>query len=168
MMMTPVELRQLVDYDPDLGTLTWKPRDGNACFNSKLAGKPAFAQPSDGYLIGRLGGKNYKSHRVAWAIFHGTWPDGQIDHINGDRSDNRIANLRCVANAVNSKNQKKRSTNKSGEPCVNWFARDQKWWVKITADGHQKHIGYFDTIRDAVSARNAAWKEHGFHENHGR
>ena len=166
--MTPFELRKLIEYDPDTGLLKWKPRENNASFNSKHAGKPAFAQLSDGYLTGRLGGKNFKAHRIAWAVNQGEWPLGQIDHINGIRSDNRLSNLRVVSNSENGKNQKSRSSNRSGEPCVNWFARDQKWWVKITANGHQKHIGYFDRLEEAVSARNAAWKEHGFHENHGR
>ncbi len=167
--MTPEEMRKVVTYGPETGLLTWRRRqEASASWNSKLAGKPAFANPSDGYLVGRFGGKNYKSHRVAWAVFHGHWPKGQIDHINGDRSDNRIANLRHVTNAENAKNQKKRSTNRTGEPCVNWFARDSKWWVKITVDGRQKHIGYFDTFEAAVSARDAAWQEYGFHENHGR
>lgn len=166
--MSPSELRRLVKYDPETGALTWIERDGNARFNSKLAGRPAFAQMSGGYLTGRINGKNYKAHRIAWAVAYGEWPKGQIDHINGDRSDNCLVNLRSVSNSENGKNQKARSTNRSGEPCVNWFARDQKWWVKITVDGHQKHIGYFNTIEEAVAARNSAWKEHGFHENHGR
>lgn len=101
--MTPFELRQLVEYDPETGSLIWKQRDGNARLNSKLAGKPAFAQLSDGYLTGRIKGKNYKAHRIAWAVAYGEWPQGQIDHINGDRSDNRLPNLRVVSNSENGK-----------------------------------------------------------------
>jgi len=166
--MTPSDLRRLVEYDKDTGLLTWRPRDGNNRFNAKLSGKPAFSQVSGGYLIGRLNGVNLKAHRVAWAIHYGEWPPNQIDHINGIRSDNRLVNLRSVVNSENGKNQKTRSTNKSGEPCISWFGRDAKWWVKITVDGKTKHIGYFDTIDAAIAARDSAWKENGFHENHGR
>ena len=166
--MTPEKLRELVSYDPSTGSLTWKDRVGDGKFNSRLSGKPAFAQPSKGYLTGRMLGGNYKAHRVAWAIYHGEWPSSQLDHINGNRADNRISNLRLVSHAENAKNQRPKTSNKSGEPCVSWYARDRKWWVKITVDGRQKHIGYFDKIEDAVLARNAAWKENGFHENHGK
>lgn len=122
--MTPFELRQLVEYDPETGFLTWKPRDGNARFNSKLAGKPALAQPSKGYRTGRIKGKNYKAHRAAWAVTHGEWPQGQIDHINGDRSDNRLSNLRAVSQSENGKNQKTRSTRRMEAPMLdlwNWL-----------------------------------------------
>jgi hypothetical protein len=165
--MTPAEISGLVEYDPETGILTWKPRQ-SARFNSKLAGKPAFNQMSKGYLTGRLGGRNYKAHRIAWAVYYGEWPTAQIDHINGSRSDNRITNLRAVTNSENGKNQRVRSTNKTGEPCVAWFPRDSKWWVKITVNRRQKHIGYFDTMVEAVDARNRAYKENGFHENHGQ
>lgn len=166
--MTPSDLQALVDYNPETGLLTWKARPDNLRFNSKLSGRPAFAQMAKGYFTGRLGGKNYKAHRVAWAVHFGEWPAGQIDHINGVRTDNRLLNLRVVTNAENSKNQKRRSTNTSGEACVTWFARDRKWWVKINVDGWPKHVGFFDAFDDAVAARNIAWKEHGYHENHGR
>jgi hypothetical protein len=167
-MMTPDQLRLLVDYDPDTGHMLWKPR-GSRRWNSNFAGKPAFANPSkDGYLTGRLLGRNYKSHRVAWAISTGEWPSGLIDHINGVRADNRLDNLRVVDDAGNAQNQARRSNNTSGEQCISWFARDSKWWVKITKDRKQIHIGFFDKLADAIIARDAAYKVAGFHKNHGK
>lgn len=141
---------------------------GNPRFNTRFAGKPAIANASDGYLIGRIGSVNHKAHRVAWAIHFGEWPNGMIDHINGNRSDNRISNLRVVDATGNSQNQGLRSTNTSGEQGISWFARDRKWWVKITRQRQQIHVGFFDDFRDAVIARDAAYKVAGFHKNHGR
>ena len=165
--MTPQELAEIIDYDALTGKMTWKAR-GSRSFDNKLAGKPALAQPSGGYQIGRIGGQNLKAHRVAWAIHYGEWPGGMIDHINGDRSDNRISNLRVVDALGNAQNQSVKTTNTSGEPCISWFARDSKWWVKITRNGRAIHIGFFDEMRDAVIARDAAYRAAGFHKNHGR
>jgi hypothetical protein len=166
--MTPQELSTLINYDLSTGAMTWKPRHSKR-WNTNFSGKPALANKSrDGYLTGRLLGKNYKAHRVAWAIFHGVWPDGFIDHINGDPADNRISNLRIVDAVGNAQNQRTRSTNTSGEQGISWFPRDGKWWVKITKERRQIHIGYFDEMRDAIIARDAAYKAAGFHKNHGR
>lgn len=166
-MIDPSELASLVGYAPETGALFWLPRN-EPRFDTKLAWKPAFSQiDRSGYMCGRLRRINMKAHRVAWAVHHGNWPDGYMDHINGDRRDNRLSNLRVVSLAENGKNQRPRR-NSSGEQCVNWFARDSKWWVKITINGRQTHVGYFDEFADAVAARDAAYKEHGFHENHGR
>lgn len=166
--MNPADLKDFIEYDPETGALTWKPREGNNRFNAKLAGKPAISQLSGGYLIGRFRGVNLKAHRVAWAIHYGEWPNGWIDHVNGNPSDNRISNLRIVDPVGNAQNQRLKSSNKSGEQCISWFERDAKWMVKITKNRQQIHIGYFDDLRDAVIARDAAYKAAGFHKNHGR
>jgi hypothetical protein len=168
MMMTPSDLRQLVEYDPETGKLTWKPRAGNPRFNNRLAGKPAFAQPSDGYLTGHINRKNYKAHRIAWAVAYGEWPNGDLDHINGDRSDNRIENLRVVDVAENARNLRLSRLNTSGVTGVSWFARDSKWWAKITVSRRVIHLGFFNNLSDAAAARRAAELAYGFHENHGR
>lgn len=165
--ITPALLRQYVEYDPVAGYLKWKPR-GQGRFDTKLAGRPAFSQPSGGYLIGRIGGVNLKAHRVAWAIHYGQWPDGPIDHINGNGCDNAIGNLRCVTERENARNRGRDGKNTSGEPCISWYARNDKWQVKVTANRQQKHVGFFDDLESAVAARNQAWKENGFHPNHGR
>lgn len=165
--MTPQDLARLVDYDPETGFLIWKSR-GNPRFDNWRAGRPAFSQKDrSGYFVGRLAQKNFKAHRVAWAIHYGHWPDGLIDHINGDRADNRIANLRVVNDSANAKNARLSSASTSGITGVTWFARDAKWWAKITVNGRVIHLGYFDKIEDAAAARRAAEREYGFHENHG-
>lgn len=165
-------LRQLLAYDPETGKLTWLPRPREmfqtnrhcGVWNARYAAQPALANTSQGYHRGNVFDQPYKAHRVAWALHHGEWPDGDIDHINGVPSDNRIANLRVVDHQTNMRNLKRRGTNTSGVTGVSWFARHQKWQVRIGAS----HLGYFDTLEAATAARLAAEGEQGFHPNHGR
>lgn len=164
-------ISSLVDYDPETGKIFWKERDISTfklrrtglAFNSTHAGKEAFtATDGRGYKSGRIFDKTYHAHRVAWAAFFGVWPD-VIDHINGDRSDNRLKNLRSVSKADNARNR--RSFGKALG--VNFDPRRGKWRARITVARKEIHIGYFDTEDEALAARLIAQKEHGFHENHG-
>lgn len=173
-------LRQLLDYDPETGALTWRSRaDGffpvtryrtraelAHRWNVIYAGKPALQTFTNGYLGGRLFTENVRAHRVAWKIFHGTDPQGQIDHINGDKLDNRIANLRVVDAGGNARNRPLRSDNKSGVNGV--FAHSGKWRAGIRFNGRYTYLGTFETFSDAVSSRRAAELALGFHANHGR
>jgi hypothetical protein len=90
-----------------------------------------------------------------------------IDHINGNRRDNRIANLRAVDRRENMRNARLRSNNTSGIVGVT-FSRDRKKWVAQINDGKVRSLGRFDKFEDAVEARKAAERRAGFHPNHGR
>jgi len=120
---TPERLRQLLDYDPETGKLTWKARDSSqftrsyglcgprhqaAVWSAKNAGREAFTYTNEhGYRKGKVDRQVYAAHRVAWAIYYGEWPKQIIDHINGEKSDNRITNLRDVSNSVNMRNTRR-------------------------------------------------------------
>ncbi len=95
-------------------------------------------------------------------------PSGEIDHINGDRTDNRICNLRDVTSAGNSCNRRRQDRNTSGVTGVAWDKRASRWQARIGLNGKQKYLGYFDSLDEAVAARKAAELELGFHPNHGR
>lgn len=175
-------LRDLLSYNGDTGRLYWAVRpasmfaDGavpaeRACrsWNTRYAGKEAFtSDDGKGYRIGAIFGRLYNAHRVVWALVHGAWPDEQIDHINGDRSDNRLANLRCASVRENARNTKRPAHNSSGVIGVNWRACKSKWRAYIAVNRHTLHLGYFDSFEAAVTARRSAEKELGFHPNHGR
>lgn len=169
-------LRQLITYDPDTGALTWLPRpvelfvDERAwkIWTTKNVGKPALASNLAGYRHGGIFRRCYLAHRVGFALYNGHWPTGDIDHINGARSDNRIINLRDVTHKENLRNQAMRDTNKSGANGVMWFAARKKWTAQITVDGKTKSLGYFVKFDEAVKARKAAEMAFGFHSNHGR
>lgn len=163
------EICGLLDYNPETGLLHWKQRaDVPKEWNSRFAGKQAFtSDDGSGYRVGAINNKNTRAHRVIWKMVHGTEPE-QIDHINGNRADNRIANLRAVVNAHNGRNQKLRISNSSGIMGVSFCKRAGKWRARITVNGKDKHLGIFKSYSEAVSARLSAEALHGFHENHGR
>lgn len=173
----PVEtLRQLLVYDPDTGFLYWleRPKEMFAsdrlcnAWNAKLAGKRAFTAERSGYGTGSILGCLYCAHRVAWALYYGSWPQFEIDHINGIRSDNRIVNLRCVHHADNLKNQKLRSTNTSGVTGVYFCNTYKKWVSKIKVNYKNISLGYYSSFQEAVKARKLAELIYNFHPNHGR
>jgi hypothetical protein len=144
-------------YDPDSGLL------------HRVNGRKAFVtQDTHGYLQGRVAGVLVLAHRAAWALHHGEWPNGQIDHINGNRTDNRIDNLRVVSATENARNATLRADNRSGVPGVGWHSRYKKWTARIGVQGRQKTIGYYATLAEAAAARRVAETEQGYHRNHGR
>lgn len=167
---SPEVLRELLDYDPYAGTFRWKERSDDPFnrWNIRFSGRLALTAICGGYRRGKVGGVAHYAHRVAWAIHFGSWPPQQIDHINGDRGDNRIANLRVVDDLENSRNQQLSKRNKAGAPGLAWIPRWQRWQVCIGVEGKNIYVGGFPSIEEAVAARRAAEREYGFHPNHGR
>lgn len=162
-------LRDILDYDPDTGAMTWKPRnDAKTNWNDRFAGKPAFACDNGrGYLTGSIFNVPHLGHRVVWAWMTGEWPSGQIDHINGVKSDNRWCNLRDVSEAENKLNQRKPRSNTTGHMGVFLHRPSGRWRACIGFQRKTVHLGYFDEFDDAVRARKAAEVRLGFHKNHG-
>ncbi len=179
--LDPNLLRKLLRYDPETGALIWRarpvemfvmpvdPAEAKARnWNRRYAGLPAYGRSVAGYgLVGVLSNR-LLAHRVAWAIYHGRWPDGNIDHINGVRDDNRIANLREVTAAENNRNMRRRSDNKSGVSGLFWHGPTRKWRVTIRDSGRQIYLGSFANREDAIAVRKAAERRYGYHPNHGR
>jgi hypothetical protein len=157
--MTFDKASDLFMYFPNTGLLFWKELSGRR--------KNPISSLSKGYLHGEHKGKRFKVHKVAWLLFYGNIPDGQIDHINGNRSDNRISNLRSVSNLENHRNMKKFSTNKSGVVGVSWSNERQKWIATITVKRKVIQLGRYLSFDNAVSVRKAAEKQYCFHNNHG-
>lgn len=157
-------LREILSYDAETGQLLWLPRSTPSWFNSRIAGKPALTSlNSSGYRQGLVFKKNALAHRVAWAIYYGEWPDGLIDHINGDRADNRIANLRVVTPAENVRNSAMPSTNRSGVVGVCYYKQTRRWMAYVG----KRRLGYFKRFEDAVAAREDAARGL-FSERHGK
>jgi hypothetical protein len=137
-----------LNYDPETGDFIW-----NISGKGIAAGKAAGYTTPEGYLAIGYGYKLYLAHRLAWRIFYGNFPLGQIDHINGRRSDNRIANLRDVSTSVNQQNQKRaRANNKCGLLGVYFEKRAKKWRALIFVNGKKVSLGYFDDPLDAHNA----------------
>lgn len=174
------DLNEVLHYDPDTGALTFKARgahlfEATARFsaqaqanfwNGRNAGKPALAQRNArGYLQGWLFGKKTSAHRVIWQLMTGQDPS-VIDHINGDPSDNRWANLREVSLSENQRNRRLGKNNTSGAIGVA-RCRD-KWKAQLRIGRKDVYLGVFATVEEASEARAAASRAHGFHENHGQ
>lgn len=173
-------LRQLLIYDPQSGTLTWRRRTVDmfdnssrvakqtcAAWNRRFAGKEAFTyRHSSGYKTGTIENASYRSHRVIWKIVYGEDPE-MIDHINGDRADNRLSNLRSVSSQENARNMGMKSSNKSGRTGVFHLKEQSVWIASIRVYGRSVALGRYRTKEDAVMARSNAERSLGFHENHG-
>ncbi|MGG8661087.1 HNH endonuclease signature motif containing protein [Streptomyces lividans] len=150
----------------DSGNLVWAKNFGSRARKGMVAGH---VNSSNGYINVRFDGKYYKSHRIVWEMINGDIDDAMfIDHINHNRSDNRIENLRLVTKQWNAMNQSIRFNNKTGVIGVSWVERLSKYVSKIRVNGRDYHLGCFSDIDDAKAARIKAEIEHGFHENHGK
>ncbi len=176
MLELPLDyLKECVVYEAASGHLFWKQRPShhfanlNACgvWNSKHAGCMAGSPNIKRRWSTKIGGKLYQNHRLVWALAHGVWPSDQIDHINGNPEDNRLENLRVVANAENQKNRWQSRHNTSGVNGVYWHSRDNKWTAHIRDGGRQRALGYFDTCEEAAAARKAAEHQLGYAARHG-
>lgn len=142
-------LRDLLEYQRD-GRLVWR-QDGPPCGKAVRAGCVAASfDNGKGYLRIYLQRRAVYVHRVVWKMFHGDDPQ-VIDHINGDRGDNRIENLRRATPAQNHRHSR-RNTSKTGFKGVIKSSRGEKWDARIKVDGRQMHIGTFSTPEDAARA----------------
>lgn len=160
----PIErLRSLVSYNPETGEFTWRDR------GDRFSGKRAFnAKMASGYLRGRLDGVYHTAHRIAWAYIHGIQPN-IIDHINGDKSDNRLINLRSVNTSANASNIELPRRNRSGEIGILEIpGRPNPWRATVHAQGKCRLMKQFPTKGEAVAARNAVWAQYGIPPTHGR
>lgn len=138
-----------LSYDRETGLFKWAV-SGRGIKKGRIAGSIT----ADGYWQIKAGFSVYSAHRLAWFFVHGEWPNGEIDHINGDRKDNRIGNLRVVDRAGNSQNRRVAHVdNKStGLLGATWNKQHKCYQAKIQANKVRHHLGYFD---DPIEAHKA-------------
>lgn len=164
-------LRQLLRYEPETGKLYWKMRPREMfvrdmswrTWNTKNAGKEAFtAISAQGYRAGAVNGRMFAAHRVIFAMHYGFWPTECVDHIDRDKSNNRIANLRAASYSENSRNRGKQANNTSGRKGVFWDKKLRRWLASIKHHQKQRNLGYYDDKESAYLAyKSAAEKLHG-------
>lgn len=146
--------RSLLCYEPATGEFTWRESRGRVA-----AGQKAGSIASNGYWEIYVENRRYRAHRLAWFMVHGGWPADTIDHRNGDKLDNRIANLREATTSQNHANQPARRSSRSGFRGVHFSQREQRWVAKITCNGRKRHIGQFISKADAIAAYARVSKE---------
>jgi len=174
-------LCELLLYFEECGSLFWQERgarwfEGNARFqpeaaarmwNGRNAGCEAFRRKNaKGYKVGCLLGRQFLAHRIIWRMVFDEDPE-TVDHINGDPSDNRLANLRNVSMADQCRNKSTYITNRHGKPGVAPAAHG-RWRAHIWYKGKQHHLGMFGSKAEAIAARDLAERQYRYHENHGR
>lgn len=155
-LITVERLRELLDYDPVTGILTWKRRAGNTrkinAWNGKNSGKTAGSLRPDGYIHISLYKKRYFAHRIAVCLSNNEWPNDYIDHWDLNRSNNKIENLRIASKSMNGSNRLAPKNNTSGYKGVYWCKILKKWVARIRANSNQMVIGSFISKEDAAAA----------------
>ncbi len=144
-------------FDCDDGYLYWKTNPSNV----KIGAEAGCIDPR-GYCRVRIKGKYYYAHRLIWLWHHGYFPENDIDHIDKNKLNNRIENLREVSTQCNIRNSGNRSDNTSGVKGVYWYKRTKKWISSIMVNQVTKHLGYYNSFDDAVLARLAAEQHFGW------
>lgn len=150
---TKDDVAALLRYDPETGIFTRIKSNSNA---HKAGAHAGSVRPGSGYVYIKIGPKPYPAHRLAFLLMTGRWPENEVDHINGDRTDNRWINLRQATRNQNMRNKATYKTNTSGTPGVHFHTRTGRWQARIQVDGKRIALGSFDTQEEAVQERRRA------------
>lgn len=173
----PALAHKTLSYDPENGDLRWLPRSGaggpHVSFNSRFAGKVAGHKHTctvgKTYIQVRVAGRLHYAHRIAWVMMNGPIPPGlQVDHIDGDGTNNRAANLRLVTDRQNKRNQRRMSSNTSGYTGVYLDKRRGTFAARVWENGRFRSLGSAPTAAEAYEIRQRYNRENGYHENHGK
>jgi hypothetical protein len=157
---TQARLQELFYYDAATGVFTRRVSRGTA-----KEGAVAGSVHCTGYVYIRVDGVDYKAHRLAWVYHYGTQPADLLDHINRNKADNRIDNLREATHAQNQQNKKTYANNLSGIKGVSWYPLRRKWRVRIQHNKQSILVGFFDALDEAAQARKLAEKQLHTHAN---
>jgi hypothetical protein len=148
MKITQELVKRLFDYNPD-GYLIWKVKPALRV----SIGSPAGSKNTRGYWQVRVLGKLYRSHRIIFLWHNGYFPENNIDHIDGNPSNNKIENLREVTQQCNLRNSKVHKNNNSGVTGVIWHKQTEKWYAQIKVNGKNINLGFYSDFISAVKAR---------------
>ena len=154
-MITQARLLELLHYDSGTGIFTWA-----AARQRGTVGAVAGTVRPDGYVSIMIDGRSHQAHRLAWLYVYGQFPSAGLDHINREKSDNRIANLRTATVAENGKNRNVNTNNTSGYKGVCWFKPRSKWRARAVLRGKEHSLGYFTTAEAASEAYEEFTRQH--------
>ena len=144
--MDQIKLKSLLNYNCETGVFKWINTKGN------VKGGSVAGRSMHGYVSIKIDGRDYMAHRLAWLYVHGEWPKNEIDHINRNRSDNSIINLRDVTRQCNQHNHGIRKDNTSGYRGVFFNKKEGKYEARVRLNGKRLFLGYFITSHEASVA----------------
>lgn len=157
MTLTHDVLLDVISYDPDTGVFTWRNLSGGKKY---LNGSVAGFDHIQGYWSICIFGKSYLAHRLAWFYVHGEWPSGGLDHIDQNKRNNRVSNLRVSNQSQNGANQKIKTSNNTGYKGVGFRKDIKKWRARIMVGRKEITLGVFETPEQASAAYLLAAKNH--------
>jgi hypothetical protein len=146
-MLTQTRLKEVFDYDPAVGVFTRRLKQTGV-----KQGSTSGSLSKEGYLVTSVDGKLHKCHRLAWLYMTGLWPQGNIDHINGDKSDNRFENLRDVSHRQNIQNQRKAQRSNKSTGVLGTWKNGNGFAARITYNNSKIYLGTFKTLAEARAA----------------
>lgn len=172
--LTASEFHEILEYCSETGIFRWKERPLSSfprtkihtqerncqIWNARFAGTIAGNRLHSGYIRVCIAHTSYLAHRLAWLAHYGKWPNGYLDHINTNRHDNRIANLREATASQNNANKNMRRSSKSGRKGVSWDRTIGKWQCGIGVNGKQIKIGSYNSLDEAALAYEEAAKKY--------
>lgn len=168
MELTYSQAEKLLRYSKQSGDIYWSVnRQGRVKAGDK-AGTLQLNKNGKSYISIVVSQKHYLAHRLVWLLENKEFPNGCIDHINGNGLDNRIENLRVVSRLSNQRNQRLSKRSKSGVMGVSRCHRSGKWVVRIGSRSTQKYIGLYSDFFEAVCARKSEERNQNYHLNHGQ
>lgn len=157
LLITLTRAREVLIYDDQTGEMRWRTDQGK-----RAAGQPVGSQSSSGHLQTWIDGNLYQVHRLAWLLHYGEWPVLFLDHVDGDRANNKIANLRQANGSQNCANRAPARKMHGSLKGASYCKMSKRWKSSITKDGRARYLGCFKTEREAHDAYCSAAKQlHG-------
>lgn len=155
--LTAQRVRELMQYDPETGVFKWLVKPNR---NIRVGEVVGTSRGSGQCLQTKIDGYFYRLHRLAWLYVYGSWPEADIDHIDGNPANNALANLRDVSRSVNLQNRRKAMGHNKSAGILGVSKKRNKWRARIKVNGRQISLGHFDTIEEAQAAYLTAKREH--------
>ena len=162
-MTTQKRLKELLFFDPETGIFIWRVKPSNPVKRGSVAGHLGVL----GYTLIGIDGLVYPAHRLAYLWMMGEFPPHEIDHIDGQRANNKWSNLRPVTKSQNQQNSKMRIDNTSGHKGITWNTDRQKWMARVQIGNKRHYLGIYDDLAQAVQAvKTSRSKLHGEFTRH--